>query len=55
MRSEEDWLVKRIVESDMRGVRLRGSARTGWMNGVKRALKESNSVEQERMIYRDRN
>ena len=35
---EEDWLVKSTVGcdvKDVRGVRLRGSSRTGWMDGVK--------------------
>ena len=35
-RMEEDWLVKRIVVSNVRGVRLNGRPQTGWMNGVKR-------------------
>ena len=39
-RMKEDRLVKRIVGSDVRGVRLRGRPRTGWMNGVRRALNE---------------
>ena len=54
-RMEEDRLVKRIVGSDVRGVRLRGRPRTGWMDGVKRALNEREmSVEQGRMIVCDR-
>ena len=30
-------VMKRIVGSDMRGVRLRGRLQTGWMNDVRRA------------------
>ena len=37
---EEDQLVKRIVVSDVKGVRLRGRPRIGWMDGVIRALHE---------------
>ena len=33
-------MVKIIVGSDVRGVRLRGRPRMGWMDGVKRALNE---------------
>ena len=29
----KDWLVKRRVGSDVRGVRLRGRPRMGWMDG----------------------
>ena len=36
-RMQEDQLVKRIVGSNVRGVRLRGRP---WMDGVKRALNE---------------
>ena len=32
-RMEEDWLVKRIMRSDVRGVRLRGRPLMGWING----------------------
>ena len=52
----EDWLVKRIVGSDMRGVRLRGRPRTRWMHGVKRVLNERGmSVEQGMIIVCNRN
>ena len=54
-RMEEDQLVKRIVGSDVRGVRLRGRSKTGWIDGVIRALNERGmSVEQGRMIVCDR-
>ena len=39
-RMEEDQLVKGIVESDVRSVRLKGRPKTGWMDGVQRALNE---------------
>ena len=52
---EEDQLVKKIMGSDVRGMRLRGRTQMGWMNGVKRALnKRGMSVEQGRMIVHDR-
>ena len=39
----------------MRGVRLRGRPRTGWMDGVKRVWNEREmSVEQGKMIMYDR-
>ena len=48
---KEDWLVKRIVGSNVRGVRLRGSLRMGWLEGVKRTLNGGGRcVEQGRMI-----
>ena len=31
---KQDWLVKRIIGSNVRVVRLRGRPRTGWMDGV---------------------
>ena len=37
-RMEEDWLVKRIVGSDVRSVRLREWLQMAWMDCVKRAL-----------------
>ena len=37
-RMEEDWLVKRIVISDM--IRLRGRTQIKYMDGVKRMLNE---------------
>ena len=55
-RMDENRLVKRIVESDVRGVRLRGRPQLGWKDGVKRALGSRGlSMEQGRMIVRDRN
>ena len=48
---KEDRLVKRTVGSDVRGVMLRGSPRTGWMNSVN---ERGMPVEQGRMIVRDR-
>ena len=43
--------MKRIVGSNVRGVRLRGRLQKGWMYGVKRALNERGmSVVQVRMI-----
>ena len=48
-RMEEDWLVKRIVGSNVRGVRLRGRQQTGWMKSVKRGM----SVKKGWMIVRD--
>ena len=54
-RIEEEQLVKTIIGSDARSVRLRGRARMGWMDGVKRALNEREMfMEQERMIVHDR-
>ena len=53
-RMEDDQLVKRIVGSDVRVVRLKGGIKTGWMEGMKRALNERGmSVEQGRMIVSD--
>ena len=50
LRQMEDRLVKRIVVSDVSGVRLTERPRTGWMDGVKRALNERvMSVEKGRM------
>ena len=37
-RMKEDWLVKKMMGSDGRGVRLRGRPQIGWMDGVKKAL-----------------
>ena len=55
-RMDEERLVKRIVGSEVRGVRTRGRPRMCWMDGVKRALDVRGlSVEQGRMIARDRN
>ncbi len=49
-------LVKKIIRSDVRGVRPRGKPRMGWMDSVKRALgARGMSVEQGRMLVRDRN
>ena len=54
-RMEEDQLMKRIVGSRVRGVRLKGRSRIEWMEVVKRALKERGMfVEQGRMIMCDR-
>ena len=50
-RMEEDRLVKKIVKSNVRSMRLRGRPRTGWIDSVKRALNERViSVEQGMMI-----
>ena len=52
---EEDRLMKRILRSNMKGVRLRERPRIGWMDGLKRVLNERGiSVEQGRMIVHDR-
>ena len=52
---EEDQLMKRILRSNMKGVRLRGRPRIGWMDGLKRVLNERGMfVEQGRMIVHDR-
>ena len=54
-RMEEDWLVKRIVGSDVKGVKLRGKPHTRWLHVVKRVLNEREMfVEQEKMIVHDR-
>ena len=56
-RMEEDQLVKTIIGSNVRGLRLRGRGRPRmeWMDGVKRALNERRMfVEQGRMIAHDR-
>ena len=51
----EDQLVKRLVGSDVRGVRLRGRSQTEWMDGVKRAMNERGTyMEQGRIIMHDR-
>ncbi len=55
-RMEEERLVKKITKSDLRGVRLRGRPRMGWLDSVKRALGARRmSVEQGRVLVRDRN
>ena len=55
-RMDKERLVKKIVESEVRGVRLRGRPRMGWMDSVKRALyMRGLTVEQGRMTARDRN
>ena len=47
--------MKRIVGSDVRGVRLRERPRMGWMDGMKKVLNEKGmSVQQGRMILFDR-
>ena len=43
-RMEEERLVKRIVESDVRGVRLRGRPRMRWMDSLKTELNERRIV-----------
>ena len=54
-RMDEDQLVKRKVGPDVRGVRLRGRRRTGWIDGAKRELNERRmSVEQRIIIVHDR-
>ena len=54
-RMENDQLVKRIIESDVRGMCLREWPKTAWINGVKRVLNgRGMSVEQGSMIVRDR-
>ena len=40
MRMEEDELIKRIVGSDARSERLRGTPQMGWMDGVERVLND---------------
>ena len=39
-RMEKDQLVKKIIGSEARGVRLQGRPRMGWMDAVKRAFNE---------------
>ena len=41
-RTEEDWLVKRIVGSDVRDMKLKRRPQMGWMEDVKRLLNERN-------------
>ena len=54
-RMEEERLVKKIVRSDVTGVRPRARPRMGWIDGVRRALDERRmTVEQGRMIVCDR-
>ena len=54
-RMEKDQLVKRMIGSDARGVKLTGRPRMGLMNYIKRALNERGVfVEQGRMIMHDR-
>ena len=45
-RMEEDWLVKRIIGSDVRDMRFRGRPQTGWMDDVKSVEYRGISVEQ---------
>ncbi len=53
---KEERFVKKINRSDVRGVRLRGRPRKGWMDSVKRALgARGMSVELGRIVERDRN
>ena len=54
-RMEEDSLMKKIIVSDVRGVRLRRRPWMGWMDGVKRIFnKRVIYVEQRKMIVHDR-
>lgn len=47
--------MKKIVRSDVTGVRPRGRPRIGWIDGVRRALYERGmTVEQGRIIVHDR-
>ena len=49
-------MVKRIVGSDVKTLRLKGMSRTEWIDSVKRVLHEREmSVEQGRTIVRDKN
>ena len=50
----EDQLVKSKVESDVRVVRLRGRPPTGWMEGVKRTLNESEMFGARMILHIDR-
>ncbi len=53
-RMEEDYLVKKVTRSDVRGVR--GRPRMGWLDSVKRALgARGMSMEQGRVLVHDRN
>ena len=55
-RMDEEQLVKKRAYSEVRGVRLRGRPRMGWMESVKRALDVRGlSVEQGKITARDRN
>ncbi len=55
-RMEEECLVKKVIRSDVRGVRPRGRPRMGWLDSVKRALgARGMSVEQGRVFVCDRN
>ena len=48
-------MVKKINGSNVRGVRLKGRPRMGWMDSVKRALDvRGMSVEQGRVVAHDR-
>ena len=54
-RMKEDWVMKRMMGSDVRGVRLRGRPWMGLMNCVKRTLNERGMyVEKGRIIVHDR-
>ena len=53
-RMEKDRLVKKIMGTYVRGMRLRGRPRMGWMDSGKRALNERMSLEQGKMIVRGR-
>ena len=51
MERMEDQLLKKIMGSDVRGVRLRGRLQMEWIYGVKKALNEKGVfVEQGRMV-----
>lgn len=55
-RMENERLLKREVNASVYGRRLRGWPRTGWMDGVKRALNERRvDVREARALARNRN
>ncbi len=54
-RMEEKCLLKKITESDVRGVRVRGRPRMGWMDSMKRMLDARRMfVEQGRVVAGER-
>ena len=50
-RMEDDWLVKRVVGSNVKGMKLRERPQTEWMNVVKRLFNEKGmSMEKGKII-----
>ena len=55
-RMGDERLVKRVYESDIRGVRRRGRPRKSWINGVKETLeKRGLNIQDAKVSVQDRN